>query len=102
MPSTGSVERFCWLCESSASLLSPVARGSRPCASAAIACSTGASPLRLDVNRAAPTRTSFTSMPSVAASAWLTRRMHEPQCMSSICRRKFRHSALVVTPVFIR
>ena len=34
--------------------------------------------------RAAPSRTSFTSNPSVA-SAWLTRRTQAPQCIPSIC-----------------
>src|SRR4051794_30701846 len=35
--------------------------------------------------RAAPSRTSFTSSPSVA-SAWLTRRTQAPQCIPSICK----------------
>jgi hypothetical protein len=37
-----------------------------------------------EVSLAAPTRTSFTVTPGVAASAWLTRRTQEPQCIPSI------------------
>jgi hypothetical protein len=36
------------------------------------------------VNLAAPTRTSFTVRPGMAARARLTRRTHEPQCIPSI------------------
>ncbi len=37
-----------------------------------------------EVNLAAPSPTCFTTIPGVAASAWLTRRAHEPQCIPSI------------------
>ena len=40
----------------------------------------------VEVKRAAPTRTSFTSRPGVEAKAWLTRRIQEPQCMLSMRR----------------
>ena len=37
-----------------------------------------------EVNVAAPSPTCFTVTPGVAASAWLTRRTHDPQCIPSI------------------
>src|ERR1700677_3044767 len=37
-----------------------------------------------ELTLAAPILTSFTTIPGVAASAWLTRRIHEPQCIPSI------------------
>ena len=54
-------------------------------ARAASAASTGAVDW-VEANRAAPTRTSFTSRPGVEAKAWLTRRIQEPQCMLSMRR----------------
>jgi hypothetical protein len=37
-----------------------------------------------ELTLAAPILTSFTAIPGVAASAWLTRRIHDPQCIPSI------------------
>src|ERR1700678_2238270 len=37
-----------------------------------------------ELTLAAPILTSFTTIPGVAASAWLTRRIHDPQCIPSI------------------
>jgi hypothetical protein len=37
-----------------------------------------------ELTLAAPILTSFTTIPGVAASAWLTRRMQVPQCIPSI------------------
>ncbi len=38
-----------------------------------------------ELTRAAPMRTSFTTMPLTEAKVCVTRRTHEPQCMPSIC-----------------
>ncbi len=46
--------------------------------------STGANALD-ELTRAAPMRTSFTTMPLTEAKVCVTRRTHEPQCMPSIC-----------------
>ena len=40
--------------------------------------------LSSELTLAAPILTSFTTIPGVAASAWLTRRIHDPQCIPSI------------------
>jgi hypothetical protein len=37
-----------------------------------------------ELSLTAPILTSFTTTPGVAASAWLTRRTHDPQCIPSI------------------
>jgi len=52
-------------------------------ASAAMARSTGAIGWA-ELSRADPTLTSFTTTPSVAPRAWVTRRTHDPQCIPSI------------------
>jgi hypothetical protein len=47
--------------------------------------------------RAAPRRTSSTATPDVDASAWLTRRMQDPQCIPSIRRE---YSDITLTLLF--